>query len=832
MKHKFFILFLFYVPFLYGQKVWYVDQNAPLSGNGNSWNTAFENLQDAIDASSIDDHIWMANGIYIPSNSGNRNHHYLINKSLKIYGGFVGNEKSLSERNITNSQTILSGEINNPLSNKDNSNRILHIEGSLNLYVNELTFEGAYGDLEHESNFNFNGLGAILADNSGTSQTISFENCSFRKNYASRLGGVFNFYDSSSSESSVSFIGCDFSENVASENGSIFNMDFSAPFSQFKLTDCLFTKNDPDKRGNSYFRVQFRGSDNHLSFDNIRLEENSMITRTALFTLNFGGYTDFYFKNSQLLNNKELGQLLVLSIASGKGSTVAFSNLTIKDNDTFDPPIRISSSAFGQNLPKVSFENIEISNHINGETWHLIDLKEVDLVKFDNNKFLNNWAGPLNVNPLSGDIIISNCLVAHNEFRANDFSNQFNFINTNNHDISFVNCTFAHNAGRKGSIVRTQFNKDNTTPGNINFSNCIFFDNFDFDFELPNPDRLVFTRNSNINFSHCLFEQGDCAELVTIERSGSLSCDENSLFLSDPHFVGDDNYYLAFCSPGIDAGKNDAVDTIKTDLSNNERILNGTVDIGSYENTPTGRFIGFSCSDGIVYSDWLSGIDQGAEFEFVNDGIHGIIDQMSRFVLKSNGSCIDTLSFPVSPITGVQFSHEGAYSFNSGLERIEIEIIEFVDEDFDYYVFPEIPFTVSQNKSSITFSPEFEGTYYLAAVNENGCYHVDSIFVEISDKSQLFFVANVFSPNNDGYNDELLVEFVGDEEVQIQEVQIFDRSGNVVHSLNNQNFKRKTKLWNGLSNDNHLSVGLYVYVMKVILRGEIILLNGDILLMK
>ena len=89
------------------------------SGNGLSWGTAFNNLQDALDAAQSDDEIWVAAGTYWPTKMINEKSSYeysfafvLKTNNVKIYGGFpaTGNP-TMDDRNWTKHKTILSGDI-------------------------------------------------------------------------------------------------------------------------------------------------------------------------------------------------------------------------------------------------------------------------------------------------------------------------------------------------------------------------------------------------------------------------------------------------------------------------------------------------------------------------------------------------------------------------------------------------------------------------------------------------------------------------------------------------------------------------------------------------
>ncbi|MCL5945768.1 MAG: hypothetical protein M1472_02805 [Planctomycetes bacterium] len=73
--------------------------------SGTSWATAYSSLQSAISSGATT--IWVARGVYSP---GNRHRDtFQLRPGLKLYGGFVGTETRLSQRNWVVNKTILEG---------------------------------------------------------------------------------------------------------------------------------------------------------------------------------------------------------------------------------------------------------------------------------------------------------------------------------------------------------------------------------------------------------------------------------------------------------------------------------------------------------------------------------------------------------------------------------------------------------------------------------------------------------------------------------------------------------------------------------------------------
>ena len=108
----------------------YVDADATDGEEtGESWADAYTDLQDALEVAGASDQIWVAEGTYVPTSTIDREISFVINNGVQVYGGFVGNEVALSQRDIVENETILSGNIGAD-TQADNSYHVVNIDGS------------------------------------------------------------------------------------------------------------------------------------------------------------------------------------------------------------------------------------------------------------------------------------------------------------------------------------------------------------------------------------------------------------------------------------------------------------------------------------------------------------------------------------------------------------------------------------------------------------------------------------------------------------------------------------------------------------------------------
>ena len=199
MKTKLFFLLLCLISLPCFAVIRYVNVNV-IGGtsDGLSWPNAYNNLQTALTAAAPGDEIWMAQGTYkpvIPVNpatptNAERAAYYTIPAGVKIYGGFVGAETLLNERNWTSYPTIISGDINNSGTNDTgDSFRLIYMENvGTQTELNGLIIENTY--THYESTYYY-GVGiANIANGAISSPRVN--NCIIRNHHTKGAGSILN----------------------------------------------------------------------------------------------------------------------------------------------------------------------------------------------------------------------------------------------------------------------------------------------------------------------------------------------------------------------------------------------------------------------------------------------------------------------------------------------------------------------------------------------------------------------------------------------------------------------------------------------------------------
>ncbi len=128
-------------------------------------------------------------------------------------------------------------------------------------------------------------------------------------------------------------------------------------------------------------------------------------------------------------------------------------------------------------------------------------------------------------------------------------------------------------------------------------------------------------------------------------------------------------------------------------------------------------------------------------------------------------------------------------------------------------------------------SPLKDQYYEVVVIDTNGCKTTQRILVKVEDPQ--VWVPNVFSPNGDQTNDDFYV-FSNDNKVtNVNILEIFDRWGSKVFSIENQKPNDPRGGWNGNFRNKACNPGVYVYWIEVeLINGKKYLLKGDITLIR
>ncbi len=136
-----------------------------------------------------------------------------------------------------------------------------------------------------------------------------------------------------------------------------------------------------------------------------------------------------------------------------------------------------------------------------------------------------------------------------------------------------------------------------------------------------------------------------------------------------------------------------------------------------------------------------------------------------------------------------------------------------------------------ENCTSITVQPNAPTTYFVTAINEQGCTASDDIRVFLEQLS-IIYIPNAFSPNGDGENDQFFIQVRPQAVNRVLSFQIFDRWGNIVYEL--FDFSPDASFtWDGFYKGKIMNPAVFIYNIEIELAdGTRKRLVGDFLLTK
>ncbi len=237
----------------------YVDATAANGGDGLTWGTAFNKLQDALSlacgCTGTKPQIWVADGTYYPDEGIGRTNDdrfstFQLCNGVALYGGFAGGETQLSQRDISVNIATLSGDLMqndgaNFANNADNAYHVVTGSGTdMTARIDGFTITA--GNADFSTNENNKGAGMFIKVGSPC-----ISNCTFSGNSANQDGGGMWIQNSTSVISNSSFMG-----NRANFGGGIYRTnDFT-----ITLINCVISGNSATNDGGGIFNISVGGS--------------------------------------------------------------------------------------------------------------------------------------------------------------------------------------------------------------------------------------------------------------------------------------------------------------------------------------------------------------------------------------------------------------------------------------------------------------------------------------------------------------------------------------------------------------------------------------------
>jgi len=218
----------------------YVDQDAiGPTHDGQSWITAYTDLQDALDAAASGDDIWVAEGIYVPTNVAGRAATFQLVDGVGLYGGFEGSEMWRHQRDWAAHPTVLSGDIGTTGNDSDNAYHVISATNvTSSTVLDGFTIIGGNADGSGPE-----GLGGGMVNDGGSPTVL---NVTFSGNSAgSDGGGVYNANGASPTLTNVAFSG----NSAGSHGGGMYNANGSDP----TLANVTFSGNSAGNHGGGVY---------------------------------------------------------------------------------------------------------------------------------------------------------------------------------------------------------------------------------------------------------------------------------------------------------------------------------------------------------------------------------------------------------------------------------------------------------------------------------------------------------------------------------------------------------------------------------------------------
>lgn len=292
----------------------YVKQSG--AGAGTSWADATGDLNAALFAAQDGDQVWVTKGTYYPTNQSNRRISFNIPSGVKVYGGFNGNEASISQRDLRYQKSILSGNIGSASDNSDNSFTVVFLKNSNENTILDgfIIVDGMADGVGPSADKERCGAGLYL-DGSGQGSVCkpSIQNCIFQNNYARDGGAV--YVNGRGGMCNPTFHNCEFQKNKADlDGGAIFNDGRQNGIANAEFQDCNFNANQANY-GGALCNYGGKGQCNPIIQNCIFRNNEALLRGGAIFNMDVEGEAKPIINDTQFVDNQAVAGEVVYTFS-------------------------------------------------------------------------------------------------------------------------------------------------------------------------------------------------------------------------------------------------------------------------------------------------------------------------------------------------------------------------------------------------------------------------------------------------------------------------------------------------------------------------------------
>ncbi|MEQ6118993.1 LamG-like jellyroll fold domain-containing protein [Reichenbachiella sp. MALMAid0571] len=335
----------------------YVKSDAVGNNDGSSWTDAFTSLKAATEyATAPGDAIWVAQGVY-KADASDRTASFILNKGVKLFGGFSGTETELSERDWRANPTVLSGDLNGDDDNdisytntlrSENTYRIVYVAGD-NILIDGVMITG--GQANNTVNNDYNRGAAIFKR--ADVKNLTVKNTIIHKNVCNREGNVHVPF-TAGADNTLRVENCIVNNNFARYGGG-----FAASVENGATLDA--------KVYNSLFHANVAGD----------ISAGDGFAGSSLYFAANAGRIDIAVINSTFTENEDLGTnasndkgTIVIRRLNDNGTSIA--NATFHNNifyNNLSSPVVVNEQVIGfMNRPTTKLTSLTFSYNISNQT--------------------------------------------------------------------------------------------------------------------------------------------------------------------------------------------------------------------------------------------------------------------------------------------------------------------------------------------------------------------------------------------------------------------------------------------------------------------------------